>query len=33
MSNNTEKKAFKPIWIIVSFVVLIGILLLPTSND
>ncbi len=33
MSKDIEKKAFKPIWIIVSFVLLIGILLLPTPND
>ena len=33
MSKNAEKKAFKPIWIIISFIVLITILLLPTPND
>jgi sodium-dependent dicarboxylate transporter 2/3/5 len=33
MSKNAEKKAFKPIWIIISFILLITILLLPTPND
>lgn len=33
MSKSTEKKVFKPLWVIVSFVVLFGILLLPTPND
>ncbi|MGV3244743.1 SLC13 family permease [Staphylococcus sp. 11261D007BR] len=31
--SKTTNKSFKPVWLIISFIVLIGILCLPTSSD